>query len=95
MTRRRKIPMRVCISCQEKKPKRSLLRIVRSPEGEIDIDLTGKKSGRGAYLCMQEECLNKARKKKILEKHLKQKVPEEFFEKLFSTVQELEQQNKE
>ncbi len=88
MTRRRKVPLRVCVSCQEKKPKKSLIRIVRTPQGEVEIDRTGKKSGRGAYLCMDEECLRKARKGKKLEKHLKHPIPDGFFDTLNSTIKE-------
>ena len=58
----RKIPMRKCTGCNEMKPKKELVRVVRSPEGEISLDLTGKKPGRGAYVCRDEECLKKARK---------------------------------
>jgi predicted RNA-binding protein YlxR (DUF448 family) len=66
-----KIPYRTCIGCQEKKPKRELLRIIRTPEGEIEIDETGKKSGRGAYLCYNKICFQEAIKKKRLGKALK------------------------
>ena len=58
----KKIPMRMCLGCGENKPKRELVRVVKSPEGEISLDLTGKKSGRGAYICRNAECLIKARK---------------------------------
>ena len=57
----KKIPERLCVGCQEKHPKKELIRIVRSPEGEFSVDLTGKKSGRGAYICPKQECLEKAR----------------------------------
>ena len=58
----KKVPMRMCVGCREMKPKKELLRIVRSPEGEISVDRTGKVSGRGAYICANAECLNRARK---------------------------------
>ena len=58
----RKIPMRQCLGCNEHKPKAELIRVVRSPEGEVLLDLTGKKSGRGAYICRDVKCLKKARK---------------------------------
>ena len=58
----RKIPMRQCLGCNEHKPKAELIRIVRSPEGEVSLDLTGKKSGRGAYICRSKACLKKVRK---------------------------------
>lgn len=64
----KKIPMRKCIGCNEAKPKKELVRIVKSPEGEISLDLTGKKNGRGAYICNNKECLKKAKKAKRLER---------------------------
>ncbi len=64
----KKIPMRKCIGCNEAKPKKELVRIVKSPEGEISLDLTGKKNGRGAYICNSSECLKKAKKAKRLER---------------------------
>jgi predicted RNA-binding protein YlxR (DUF448 family) len=70
-------PQRMCVGCREFQDKKELMRIVRSPEGEIFIDPTGKKNGRGAYLCFDEGCLQKAIKSKSLEKSLKNKIPEE------------------
>ena len=64
----KKIPMRMCLGCNEMKPKKELIRGVKSPEGEISLDFTGKKSGRGAYICRSVECFNKARKGRRLEK---------------------------
>lgn len=64
----KKIPMRMCLGCNEMKPKKELIRAVKSPEGEISLDFTGKKSGRGAYICRSVECFNKARKGRRLEK---------------------------
>lgn len=64
----RKIPLRKCIGCNEMKDKRTLVRIVRNKEGEISVDLTGKKPGRGAYICKSIECLDKAQKAKRLER---------------------------
>lgn len=64
----KKIPMRMCLGCNEMKPKKELIRVVKSPEGEICLDFTGKKSGRGAYICRSVECFNKARKGRRLEK---------------------------
>lgn len=64
----RKIPERLCVGCQEKHPKKELIRIVRSPEGEFSVDRTGKMSGRGAYICPRVECLEKARKGHRLER---------------------------
>lgn len=64
----KKIPMRMCLGCNEMKPKKELIRVVKSPEGEISLDFTGKKSGRGAYICRSVECFNKACKGRRLEK---------------------------
>ena len=66
----RKIPVRMCAGCSEHKPKKELVRVVRTPEGEILLDLTGKKSGRGAYVCHDPECLKKARRARRLERAL-------------------------
>ena len=67
--------MRTCIGCQCKRPKKEMIRIIRTPDGEIEIDKTGKKSGRGAYLCDNIECLDAALKKNNLIKSLKQDIP--------------------
>ncbi|NLU36238.1 MAG: YlxR family protein [Clostridiales bacterium] len=80
--KKRKIPMRMCIGCREMKPKKELIRIVRSPEGDIDIDFKGKAPGRGAYLCFSQMCMNKAEKSKMLEKAFGQKIDQEIYEKL-------------
>ena len=66
----KKIPMRMCVGCREMKEKRELIRIVRTPEGEVAIDVTGKRSGRGAYVCRQAECLKRAIRQKPLERQL-------------------------
>lgn len=78
----KKIPQRTCMACQEKKDKRELVRIVRSPEGEISVDLTGKKPGRGAYICPNLECLNKVIKSKRLERSLETTISQEIYESL-------------
>ena len=78
----KKIPMRKCIGCNEMKPKKELIRIVRSPEGEFDLDVTGKKSGRGAYICKNPECFRKAVKSHGLERSLKTTIPKEVYEHL-------------
>jgi predicted RNA-binding protein YlxR (DUF448 family) len=85
---KRKIPMRKCIACQENKPKKELIRVVRTPEGEVSIDLTGKKSGRGAYLCDQVSCFELARKKKSLQNQLSVPISDEVYEQLQSQVKE-------
>ena len=76
----KKIPLRMCTGCMEMKPKKELVRIVKSPEGEISLDLTGKKNGRGAYICKSRECLAKARKAKRLEKALETQIPENVYD---------------
>ncbi len=79
---KKKIPMRRCVGCGETKEKKQLLRIVRSPDGEISIDLTGKKSGRGAYLCKNVSCLRKAKKSRRLEQNLESAITEEVYQRL-------------
>ena len=79
MLKQRKIPLRVCIGCQEKKPKKELVRIVRTPSGDVVLDLTGKKPGRGAYICPLQTCLKQAIKGKRLEKNLQMPVSNELF----------------
>ena len=78
----RKIPMRQCLGCNEHKEKRELLRVVRDPEGNISLDFTGKKSGRGAYICKNPSCLKKAKKGRRLESSLECPIPEEVYTKL-------------
>ena len=78
----KKRPQRMCVGCQAFKDKKVLVRIVRTPAGEIAIDKTGKLSGRGAYLCLNRECLNSAHKAKRLERALKMPVPNEVYENL-------------
>ncbi len=78
----RKIPQRMCVGCQEMKGKRELTRVVRTPENELLIDPTGKKAGRGAYLCPQLECLEKAVKGKRLEKALQVSIGDEIISQL-------------
>lgn len=79
---KRKIPVRMCTGCGEHKPKKELVRIVRSPEGEVSLDLTGKKAGRGAYLCRDAECLRKARKTRRIERTLSCKIPDEILDRI-------------
>lgn len=68
MMKPKKVPMRMCVGCREMKPKRELLRVVRSPEGEISFDLTGRRNGRGAYVCRSSQCLERAIRQKQLER---------------------------
>lgn len=84
--RQRVEPQRMCAACREMKDKRELLRIVRSPEGEICLDPTGKRSGRGAYLCRQEKCLHRIQKSRALEKAFKMKLPDEIWSLLAAEI---------
>ena len=72
----------MCAGCKEQKLKKELVRVVRSPEGEISLDLTGKKSGRGAYICRSLDCLKQARKARRLERSLSCKIPEEVYDQM-------------
>lgn len=74
--------MRMCVGCMEMKPKRELVRIVKNKEGEIDLDLTGKAGGRGAYICRCGDCLKKAQKARKLEKAYSCQIPEEVYTRL-------------
>ncbi len=78
----KKVPKRVCVGCREQFDKKDLVRVVRTPEGLITIDLKGKQNGRGAYLCKNRECLEKAIKNKGLERTLKVNIPKETIERL-------------
>lgn len=78
----KKIPMRQCTGCREMKPKRELIRVVRSPENEITLDFKGKAQGRGAYVCKSQECLKKAIKSRALERSLEVSIPEEIYTQL-------------
>ncbi len=78
----KKIPMRQCLGCREMKPKRELIRVVRSPEGEISLDFKGKSPGRGAYVCPSPDCLKKAVKAKAIERALSTPIPAEIYERL-------------
>ena len=80
MEKVKKIPVRQCLGCNEHKPKAEMIRVVRSPEGEISLDMRGKKSGRGAYVCHDVKCLNKARKSKRIERALDVTIPDEIYD---------------
>ena len=86
----KKIPQRQCAGCGEKKNKKELIRVLKTSEEEIVIDATGKKNGRGAYLCSSMECLTKARKNKGLERSLKMPIPDQVYEQLEKELTELE-----
>jgi len=85
----RKIPQRMCLGCQESHPKKELIRIVRSPEGEYSVDTTGKKAGRGAYICPKQECFDKARKSRGLERSFKNAIDPAVYEALAQQLQAL------
>lgn len=78
--KKRKIPERQCLGCNEHKPKVELLRVVRTPEGEIALDFKGKMNGRGAYICHKLSCLKKARKAKRIDKNLGCEIPEDVYD---------------
>lgn len=78
----KKIPMRQCLGCREMKPKKELIRVVRSPEGAVTLDFKGKANGRGAYVCPNAACLKKAVKAKALERAFSCQIPQEVYEAL-------------
>ena len=82
MPAHRSIPMRKCTGCNEMRPKKELVRVVRSPEGDVSLDLTGKKPGRGAYVCRDAACLAKARKAGRLERAFSCEIPAEIYERM-------------
>jgi predicted RNA-binding protein YlxR (DUF448 family) len=82
MPKIKKIPQRMCVGCQQMKPKKLLIRVVRTPDENIEIDSTGKRSGRGAYICPDPDCLNKALKGKRLEKALQRAITQEIMDTL-------------
>lgn len=86
----KKIPMRQCVGCREMKPKRELIRVIRALDNELLIDLTGKKNGRGAYICPSLECLEKAMKQKGLERSLKIPIPPEFYTAFEKEIEKIE-----
>ena len=85
----KKIPMRQCLGCREHKPKKELIRVVRSPEGEVSLDFKGKLPGRGAYVCPQADCLAKARKSRALERAFDTALPLEVYEALEQQMKEV------
>ncbi len=78
----KKIPQRQCMGCRERKPKRELIRVVRSPEGTVSLDFGGKVSGRGAYICPDMQCLKKAIRSRALERSLEVPIPQEVYDRL-------------
>lgn len=86
----RKVPMRKCVGCQEMKSKKEMMRVLKTSEDTFELDATGKKNGRGAYLCFSKECFEKAVKNKGLERSFKQAIPKEVYEKLEKEMNALE-----
>lgn len=82
MPKERKVPMRMCCGCGEMYDKRSLVRVVRSPEGQVSLDLTGKAAGRGAYICKNAACLKKAHKSGRISRTLQVAIPEEIYSRM-------------
>ena len=88
--KQKKIPLRMCIGCMEMKPKSELVRVVREPEGNISLDPTGKKNGRGAYLCKCTACLDKAIKARKLERAFATQIPSDIYESLQREMEQFE-----
>ncbi len=88
MAQVKKIPLRKCSGCGEMKPKKELIRVVRSPEGEISLDLTGRKAGRGAYVCPDADCLRAARKAKRLERSFSCAIPPDVYDQMEQELME-------
>ena len=86
MSTNKKIPLRKCVATGEMLPKKAMIRVVRSKEGEVSVDSTGKKSGRGAYVSKSEEAVELARKKNILERQLEAKIPSKIYEELITLI---------
>ncbi len=88
---KKKIPMRQCTGCGEMKTKKELIRVIKTPENEIVIDFSGKKNGRGAYLCDSLDCLKKARKSRAIERSLKTTIPDDIYDQLEKELTVVEQ----
>ena len=86
MLKKRKIPQRMCVGCRQMKEKRALIRIVRSADGNVEVDLTGKKSGKGAYICPEEACYNQAIKGKKLQQALEVDITPDLWKKIQKTL---------
>ena len=90
MTMNKKVPLRKCVGCGEMKSKKEMMRVLKTTEGEFVLDATGKKNGRGAYLCFSKECLEKAVKSKGLERSFQQSIPKEVYVMLEKEMESLE-----
>ena len=91
----KKVPMRMCVGCREMKPKKELIRVVRSAEGDVSMDATGKKPGRGAYVCRSAECLRRAIRQKQLERAFEGALTDEVKDALVAELEALEQSHAE
>ena len=91
MSTEKKVPMRKCVGCGEMKSKKEMMRVLKTAENEIVLDTTGRKNGRGAYLCFCKECLQKAAKNRGLERSLKMAIPKEVYESLEREFENIEQ----
>lgn len=83
----RKTPLRQCVGCQEQKPKRTMIRVVLTPEGDILLDPTGKKSGRGSYICNHRACFEQAKKRRSLDRGLKTQVTDQVYDQLLAQIE--------
>ena len=92
MAAKNKTPLRKCTGCREMKSKKEMIRVLKTPENEIVLDATGRKNGRGAYVCLSQECLEKAVKSRGLERSLKMAVPAEVYEDLKKELANIEKQ---
>ena len=88
----KKIPLRQCVGCREHKPKPELIRVVRSPQGEVSLDFKGKKPGRGAYVCPDPDCLKKARKSRALERAFETAIPAEVYDAMEAELRGADEQ---
>ena len=90
--KQKKIPLRRCTGCGEQKPKKELVRVVKTPDGEILLDLTGKASGRGAYICNNAKCLKKARKSKRIDRTFEMTIPDAIYEQMEAQISKNDEQ---
>lgn len=90
MAQAKKLPMRKCVGCQEMKNKKEMVRILKTTDDEIVLDTTGKKNGRGAYICLSEDCFEKAVKGRGLERSLKMSIPQEIYDSLKKEIERIE-----
>ena len=90
----KKVPERRCVGCGESFPKSSLIRVVRTPEGDVVLDVTGRKNGRGAYVCRSAECFRAARRKKRFSTNLSVEIPEEVYDRLEEEISSCEKEAK-